>query len=254
MATIESASTVGIPSSIGNAARPRSGITVHYNGPALNRGAHANCRAQVRGMHNHHRNGNGWAGIGYHYLVCHHGVVLTGRGLNRVGAHAPGANATHIGVQFMLGGSQEPTADQLRGFRELWTWLVGQGVRDHITGHRDHGSTSCPGAPLYRRVQSGEWGSGSGSTGEDEMLGLSRGDKGDRVRLLQYMLRLAGYASQLGSYGPRNDGVDGDYGPATARALLQLRQDYGSTATSGDSVTYYAVGQIHAMVARNQGN
>ncbi len=66
MVTIESASTVGIPSSIGSAATPRSGIVVHYPGtPVLNLGAHTNCRARVRTWHQQHLN-QGWAGIGYH--------------------------------------------------------------------------------------------------------------------------------------------------------------------------------------------
>lgn len=236
MATIESASTVGIPSSIGAAARPRSGIVVHYNGPELSRGAHSTCRAQVRSMHTHHRNGNGWAGIGYHYLICHHGTIMTGRGLNRVGAHAPRANSTHVGVQLMLGGSQQPTTNMLRGFRELRAWLRSQGVADRITGHRDWGSTSCPGEPLYRRVRSGDWGTGGeSSTGGDPLIGLKKGDRGEAVGALQLMLKDCGgeVAEALGTWGPNGDGVDEDYGDDTAEALRLARERAGSEAKAG---------------------
>ncbi|GAA0976158.1 N-acetylmuramoyl-L-alanine amidase [Nocardiopsis tropica] len=157
---VESAPTVGIPSVIGTSGRPRSGRVVHYNGGPLTWGSHANCRAQVRQMHAGHR-AQGWAGIGYHYLICWHGIVLTGRGLNRVGAHAPGANSSHIGVQFMLGGSQQPNAAQLAAFVALGGWLAARSVRASVTGHRDWISTSCPGGPVYGRVRSGNWGGGS---------------------------------------------------------------------------------------------
>lgn len=67
MVTIDSATTVGIPSSIGSSGRPRTGIVLHYPGsPVLSQGSHSTCRQQVRNWHNMHVNSNGWAGIGYH--------------------------------------------------------------------------------------------------------------------------------------------------------------------------------------------
>lgn len=257
--TIESASTVGIPSSIGSSARPRSGIVVHYvGGSPISRGAHTACRQQVRNWHSYHRNGQGWAGLGYHYAICHHGIVMTGRGLNRVGAHAPGANATHVGVLIMLGGTQQPTADQLAGFRSFRSWLGRQGVGTGVTPHSRWVSTSCPGTHLRSRISSNNWGSGgtpggpgTGGTGEDttptdegddQMLGLRRGATGQRVRSLQTYLRDAGYppANSL-----KKDGeYDGVYGKGVADAVLELRRDQGSDATSGDHISYWARNQM----------
>ena len=40
----------------------------------------------------------GWDGIGYHYVIYVDGSVHEGRSLSKVGAHAKGRNATHIGI------------------------------------------------------------------------------------------------------------------------------------------------------------
>ncbi|MEV2277694.1 N-acetylmuramoyl-L-alanine amidase [Nocardiopsis sp. NPDC049922] len=231
---IESAATVGIPSSIGSSGRPRSGETVHFNGGPLVRLAHTTCRAQVRSMHSYHRS-RGWAGIGYHLLICHHGVVLTGRGIRKIGAHAPGANSTHVGIQFMLGGSQTPTAKQLAAFVELLAWLAARGVRTSITGHRDWNSTDCPGEPLYARVRSGDWGGGGESpappafeywevgdlkvpTGDPA---LYRGMTGTPVRRLQEALA-TWRPGILPEYG-----ADGRFGGETEEAVREFQRVRG---------------------------
>ncbi|MEV2277886.1 N-acetylmuramoyl-L-alanine amidase [Nocardiopsis sp. NPDC049922] len=234
---IESASTVGIPTVIGSSGRPRSGRVVHYNGGPLTWGSHANCRAQVRQMHAYHR-ARGWAGIGYHLLICYHGTVLTGRGIYRVGAHAPGANTSHVGVQFMLGGSQRPSASQLAAFVALAAWLAGRGVRASVTGHRDWVSTSCPGDNLYRRVRSGDWGNGDSGDGPAPAPTFSywtvagvrvptgnpwllRGMRGTPVLRLQEAL-LKWRPSLLPKYG-----ADGGFGPETEAAVKAMQRAMG---------------------------
>jgi peptidoglycan hydrolase-like protein with peptidoglycan-binding domain len=235
---VESARTVGIPSSIGSAGSPRSGKVIHYNGGPLTWGAHTLCRAQVRQMHSFHR-GRGWAGLGYHFLVCHCGIVLTGRGLSKVGAHAPGANSSHIGIQVMLGGSQVPTVKQLSALVGLLAWLTARGVRASVTGHRDWVSTSCPGDHLYGRVRSGNWGGGSSGgggaapapsfaywtigdlrvpTGDPMLL---RGMRGTPVLRLQEGL-LAWRPGILPKYG-----ADGGFGAETQAAVEALQRARG---------------------------
>ncbi|MBV2364986.1 peptidoglycan-binding protein [Streptomonospora nanhaiensis] len=235
---VESASTVGIPSVIGSRGHPRSGRVVHYNGGPLTWGSHANCRAQVRQIHTQHR-GQGWAGIGYHYLICWHGIVMTGRGLHRVGAHAPGANSTHVGIQFMLGGSQRPSAKQLAAFVAFGTWLAARGVRASVTGHRDWIATSCPGAHLYERIRSSKWGGGAVAspspappfsywtvagvripTGDPWLL---RGMVGVPVRRLQEALK-KWRPELLPRYG-----VDSSFGKETEDAVRVLQRARGIT-------------------------
>lgn len=262
---IESAATVGIPSSIGSYGRPRSGVVVHYVGASrVSRGSHANCRAQVRGWHSYHKYGNGWAGIGYHFCVCHHGIVMTGRGLNRVGAHAPGANATHVGVLIMLGDGQRPTSSQLKGFRAFRSWLGRKGVRQgNVSPHSRWISTSCPGNHLRSRVNGNNWGSGGsvgapgGGSTEDDMslINLRKGagkDTGQRehVRALQGLIVAAGRGGALEPHG-----VDGDYGNKTAEALRLVRKDMGSAAKKGwgNRVSGAAYTQLMTAVAKKQG-
>lgn len=264
---VESAPTVGVPSSIGSGGSPRSGQVIHYNGGALARGAHTQCRAQVRSIHSYHRS-IGWAGIGYHYLVCHCGIVLTGRGLSKVGAHAPGANATHIGIQVMLGGTQVPTVKQLAAIVDLLAWLRARGVRASVTGHRDWTSTSCPGTHLYGRVRSGDWTSGGtpgggGGTAPAPSFSywtvgdvrvptgtpmITQGMRGTPVTRLQESLLawrpglLPGWGAD-GGFGDetaaalrtfqsaRGIGRDGVYGPESAAALRRALQGSSSNPT-----------------------
>ncbi|QVJ00315.1 N-acetylmuramoyl-L-alanine amidase [Nocardiopsis eucommiae] len=256
MATIESAATVGIPTTIGSPGSPRQGITVHYVGASqVPHGAHTQCRSQVRGWHSYHL-GLGWAGLGYHYVVCPHGIVLTGRGLNRIGSHSPGVNATRIGVLFMVGGNQQPPANMLRAFLELRTWLAARGVNSSsITGHQAHIATSCPGTPLMSRVRSGDWGTGGTSNpspeGDFPLLGLKEGDgiptPSEGVKAVQRLIVAAGFGSELEPFG-----VDGQWGAGTSAGLLAARRYVGSNLTSVKSMTGESYAQLIRACARRE--
>lgn len=76
--------------------------------------------------------------------------------------------------------------------------------------------------------------------GGDDVIGLKKGDSGERVKDLQASLGYAGHPVT----------VDGDYGTKTASALLAMRKAMGSTATDGDEVTGYAAAQLRKAVAR----
>lgn len=75
------------------------------------------------------------------------------------------------------------------------------------------------------------------------IVGLKRGDSGERVKALQSMLREAGHDP-----GP----VDGDYGAATAAALLACRLSEGSEAKNGDTVTGWAQTQVLEALIHHQ--
>lgn len=79
--------------------------------------------------------------------------------------------------------------------------------------------------------------------GDDPMLGLEKGDSGERVKALQAVLTRAGFPVTK----------DGAYGPATSAALLALRKSEGSTATNGDKVTADAYAQLFSALAAKQG-
>jgi len=134
--------------------------------------------AIVRGIEIYHVQGNGWNDIGYNFLVDKYGQIFEGRygGVDRnvIGAHAEGFNTGSVGVA-MLGtyGSTAPPLVARNALANLlaWrldlahvdprstlTWMSGGNARfaagvpvilRAVSGHRDTGFTSCPGAALY---------------------------------------------------------------------------------------------------------
>lgn len=136
--------------------RPRSqiiGITLHYNGPKT---GGRNGAAVPRSIHRYHKTGNGWAGIGYHFLGTQDGTVYEGRGLDLVGAHSPSFNVNRLGYQIYIGDNEQPSDAAKRSFLEFKAWAEKTlGRRLPVNGHRDGQSTSCPGGPLYQWIKAG---------------------------------------------------------------------------------------------------
>lgn len=97
---------------------------------------------------------NGWAGIGYHYLIRKDGTIERGRPRDTVGAHCYGENEHSIGVN-LVGNFEEawPTEAQIDAAERLVARLcMIYGLRpsdDTIKGHRDFNATACPGQNLY---------------------------------------------------------------------------------------------------------
>lgn len=82
-----------------------------------------------------------------------------------------------------------------------------------------------------------------GTDEEDDMIGLSRGDSGEKVKGLQATLQRAGFDPGA---------VDGDYGPSTAAAVLAARKSEGSTVKSGDKFSGHAYAQLMTALARRR--
>ncbi len=114
-------------------------------------------------IHQWHLN-NGWAGIGYHYVIHADGGVYRGRPEGMTGAHAyqdstHEANSDGIGI-CLIGNFETgaPTEAQLAGtvdlIRDIWTRYPGIPV----IGHCDVMPTACPGknfpwAELKKRLE-----------------------------------------------------------------------------------------------------
>ncbi|WP_184077263.1 peptidoglycan recognition protein family protein [Nocardiopsis mwathae] len=122
-------------------------FTVHYSqGPTTQ---------TPRQIQNFHMDSNGWADIGYNFLVDRSGVVYEGRGWNVAGAHAAPRNVQGIGVCF-IGRDGDATDAAKRSIRALYEEACRRvGRRLRMRGHRDINSTSCPGDDLYAWVKSG---------------------------------------------------------------------------------------------------
>jgi hypothetical protein len=137
--------------------------------------------AIVRGIEVYHVKGNGWNDIGYNFLVDKYGQVFEGRyggvDKNVIGAHAEGFNTGSVGVALL--GTYEtaaPTAAARTALVNLLAWRLDVAHVDPlsnltytsggnarfpvgtpvflraVSGHRDTGFTTCPGAALYAQL------------------------------------------------------------------------------------------------------
>ena len=138
----------------------------------------------MRAMLAYHVKGNGWDDIGYNFVVDAGGRIYEGRwarsydagevstgesldGQGVVGAHAEGDNVGSVGVA-LLGTftGRAPTPAAVAALQRLLAWKADRHGVDPtgstrwesgrtlptIVGHRDVGSTSCPGDQLWERL------------------------------------------------------------------------------------------------------
>ncbi|WP_141012737.1 FG-GAP-like repeat-containing protein [Nocardioides sambongensis] len=132
-------------------------------------------RAQVpgiiRGIYAYHTRSRGWSDIGYNFLVDKFGRVWEGRygGVDRpvVGAHTLGYNDDAFAMS-AIGNFEtaRPSSAMVQAYGRLFAWKLSlhgvsagssrQGVAGRtfaaINGHRDAGSTACPGRYLYAKI------------------------------------------------------------------------------------------------------
>lgn len=94
--------------------------------------------------------GQGWPGIGYHYVIGRDGLVYKCQPASVISYHASGANAHSLGV-CLVGNldEQQPTPEQMAALMELLQDLIKwYGIKPgHVIGHREVPGThkSCPG-------------------------------------------------------------------------------------------------------------
>lgn len=132
----------------------------------------------------YHRDSNGWDDIGYQFLVDRFGRLYEGRagGIRRalIGAQVQGFNDQSTGIAHLgTYSSQRQSNRAVRATARLLRWKLphhGVPTRGHvrltsrggdlnphprgervrlkrISGHRDAGSTACPGSRLYRQLR-----------------------------------------------------------------------------------------------------
>lgn len=100
----------------------------------------------------------GWAGIGYHYVIRKDGTIELGRPFWAIGAHAEGKNWNSIGIH-VCGNFEiaEPTERQIEALSYLVGWVAEKYDipcdSAHIVGHRDLMPTACPGQNLFDILQ-----------------------------------------------------------------------------------------------------
>lgn len=139
---------------------PWEKITVHHSdaiGSFNFDGSAANSGAAVKRVQRIHQVENGWADIGYHFLVDARGRVFEGRALQWQGAHAgnPSKNKRNIGV-CVLGNFDKEHLSQAA--RDALSNLLDELRSSHkisvnaIYLHKEISNTECPGAHLSEWV------------------------------------------------------------------------------------------------------
>ena len=127
--------------------------------------------AILRGIYAYHTQSRGWSDVGYNFLVDRFGRIWEGRfgGVDRpvVGAHTLGYNDYAFAMS-AIGNFEtvRPSEAMIRAYSALFAWKlslhdvdaastsqrVGRSYFKAINGHRDAGSTACPGQYLYDRL------------------------------------------------------------------------------------------------------
>ncbi|MGI9119252.1 MAG: N-acetylmuramoyl-L-alanine amidase [Acidimicrobiales bacterium] len=153
---------------------PVNRAIVHHTVTATNEPDPA---GRIRAIQEFHVRGNGWADIGYNFVVDSAGRVYEGRfarnygpgelhdgedgsGREVIGAHALGHNAGSVGIAILgnyADGGVTPTEATLEAVVAVVAWKLGSrsidpGAAGALIGHRDVVSTGCPGDGLYQRL------------------------------------------------------------------------------------------------------
>ena len=107
----------------------------------------------VKEIRQWHKN-QGWADIGYHYVIRRDGKVERGRAENLVGSHVAGHNSNSIGVCMVGGVSQKDftkaennlTKEQFASLKTLLKTLAEKYPGTVVLGHRDFPrvNKACP--------------------------------------------------------------------------------------------------------------
>lgn len=155
---------------------PKDGIVWHWNGPAVTNfdGGQAREQSYLKAVERYHIHTKGWRGFAYGFAVGASGTVYRGRGWNNYAAHvgdvdADGIPDNHekIPVLWCIGEGQTPTMEMKWAAISLKQWLESSAnhtklipaARDNLPvfGHRDIGSTSCPGDTIYQLIHDRIW-------------------------------------------------------------------------------------------------
>lgn len=112
--------------------------------------------ATIHGWHQ----GQGWIGIGYHYVIRANGAIERGRPEDSIGSHAgPQGNGDSIGI-VLTGNFQagKPTTAQIDSLVKLIKDLRSRYGDLKVIGHKDVMATACPGknfpwAELRQRLE-----------------------------------------------------------------------------------------------------
>ena len=102
----------------------------------------------------YHVMSKGWAGLAYTFVIERPGTIIQGNLLTWITNNTSGQNTSSISI--CLSGDftkEEPSSEQLKSLKKLINYLrkvLPQ--RLEVSGHKDFGTTSCPGPNLYKHL------------------------------------------------------------------------------------------------------
>ncbi|XP_070572363.1 peptidoglycan-recognition protein SC2-like [Ptychodera flava] len=115
------------------------------------------CSAEMRGIQNYHMDSLGWNDIGYSFCIGEDGYAYEARGWGVVGAHTSGYNSVSHAISYL--GNFDPVLPNEKALN-AGQQLIDCGVSQNyiksnyrLLGHRDVGSTACPGQQLYNEIR-----------------------------------------------------------------------------------------------------
>lgn len=111
-------------------------------------------RAAMLNIQRFHQETRGWCDTAYSYVVIQQRgifkrpLIFKGRGFKNVPASQEGHNTGNVSV-CVIADSNDPIK---RSTFKAIAWLVRRCPATRVRGHRDVGSTDCPGDRLYSKV------------------------------------------------------------------------------------------------------
>lgn len=212
----------------------------------------------VQQIHSWHL-GNGWAGIGYHFFVRKDGTIYRGRPENAIGAHVSGANTNTLGICAEGSYMTEimPTA-QLNAIKWLIQYLDNKYGQLPIYGHREVGSSNCPGTNYPLAELKARKGVVQTETKVENVVVTTHSITetksnvqkakeyvGSRCKELQEKLILLGY--NCGGYG-----ADSQFGQGTYNSLVQFQKDNGLDPDGLAGIRTFA--KLDELIAKKSSN
>ena len=104
----------------------------------------------MRAIQKFHQDSRGWVDYAYNFGVWEDGTIYEGRGFGAQGGHTRGWNTKSVAVCYMGDGGKpvsKPALDAILVVADAADAYFGKNLTRQ--GHRDVGSTACPGDVLY---------------------------------------------------------------------------------------------------------
>ena len=213
----------------------------------------AHAYSLARAIQNYHMDTNGWIDTGQQFTISRGAYVLEGRhrslevlqgGVHHVqGAHCLNQNTVAVGIE------NEGTYSQVSPPQALYDKLVSMcayicqqyGIPStEIYGHRDFNATDCPGDKLYALLPQlrSDVASLIGGPAPRVWPTVQRGQTGERVKTVQYLLREHGQSVN----------ADGNFGSTTERAVKRFQSSKGLTA---DGIVGAQTWEVLVIITKN---